>query len=64
MISGDVTIDCPDEAHKYQNKIEDSLQAKLGFQLKTGDSILTHFEGLSIQSARKRSRRKSKVFER
>ena len=63
-LSGDVTIDCPEDATRYQNKIEDSLQSKLGFQLKTGDSILTHFDSISLQSGRKRNRRKSKVFER
>ena len=65
MFSGDVTIDCSDDAQKYQNKIEETLQSKLGFKLKTGDSILTHFDSMSLQSAKKsRSRRKSKVFER
>ena len=64
MSSGDVTIDCSDDAQKYQNKIEESLQSKLGFKLKTGDSILTHFDSMSLQSAKKRSRRKSKVLER
>ena len=61
---GDVTIDNSEDANKYQNKIEESLQSKLGFQLKTGDSILTHFDNISLQSSRKRNRRKSKVFER
>ena len=65
MFSGDVTIDCSDDAQKYQNKIEETLQSKLGFKLKTGDSILTHFDSMSLHSAKKsRSRRKSKVFER
>lgn len=45
-------------------KIEDSLQHKLGFELKTGDSILTQFENLSLQPYMKKSRKKSKVFER
>jgi len=61
---GDVTIECEDDAYRYQVKIEESLQYQLGFQLKPGDIILTHFDSIPGQSCTKKGRRRSKVFER
>jgi len=62
---GDVTIECEDDAYRYQVKIEESLQYPLGFQLKKGDTILTHFDSSTGHSGQpKRGRRRSKVFER
>jgi hypothetical protein len=61
--SGDSTIESEEEAYRYQRKIEESLEYQLGYQLKIGDTILTHFDSLPGQGGR-RGRRKSKVFER
>ena len=63
-ILGDITIECEEEAFRYQAKIEESLQYQMGFQLKIGDTILTHFDSLPGQNGGKRGRRRSKVFER
>ena len=41
---GDVTIESEEDAYRYQIKIEDSFQKQLGFRLKTGDIIMTHFD--------------------
>merc|ERR1711874_73177 len=60
---GDLTIDCDEEASRYQNKIEDSIQSKLGFHLKAGDTILTHFDN-TANPGKEKKRRKSKVFQR
>ena len=63
MFLGDVTIESDEDAYRYQIKIEESFQKQLGFRLKSGDMILTHFENLPNHN-KKQSRRKSKVFER
>ena len=62
-MSGDFTIECEEEADRYQRKIEDSLEYELGYQLSVGDTILTQFDNLPGMKG-KRGRRKSKVFER
>ena len=65
IFHGDIKIECEDEAYRYQVKIEEALQYQLGFQLKTGDIILTHFDSSTGHSGQaKRGRRRSKVFER
>ena len=61
--SGDFTIESEEEAYRYETEIEESLEYQLGYQLKIGDTILTHFDSLPGQSGR-RGRRRSKVFER
>ena len=61
--SGDFTIESEEEAFRYQRKIEESVEYQLGYQLKIGDTILTHFDSLPGQSGG-RGRRKSKIFER
>ena len=58
-----MTIESDEDAYRYQIKIEESFQKQLGFRLKSGDMILTHFENLPNHN-KKQSRRKSKVFER
>ena len=62
-VVGDVTVESDEDAYRYQIKIEESFQTNLGFRLKTGDMILTHFETLP-NNIKKQGRRKSKVFER
>ena len=59
--SGDVTIESEEEACRYQRKIEESLEYQLGYQLRTGDRILTEFDNLP---GGRRGKRKSKVFKR
>jgi len=61
---GDVTIESEEDAYRYQIKIEESFQRQLGFRLKTGDSILTHFDAMPNENKKQRGRRKSKIFER
>ena len=63
LVPGDVTIESDEDAYRYQVKIEESFQKQLGFRLKSGDMILTHFENLPNNN-KKQGRRKSKVFER
>ena len=62
---GDVTIESEEDAYRYQIKIEDSFQKQLGFRLKTGDIIMTHFDTILTNNNKKqKGRRKSKIFER
>lgn len=61
---GDITLESEEEAFRYQARIEESLQYKLGYHLQIGDTILTHFDSLPGLSGAKGKRRKSKVFER
>ena len=62
--SGDITIESEEEAYRYQSKIEEALQHKLGYQIHIGDTILAHFDNIPGQPGGKGKRRKSKVFER
>lgn len=66
MIAGDVTIESEEDAYRYQIKIEESFQKQLGFRLKTGDIIMTHFDTIITNNGKKQKmpRRKSKIFER
>lgn len=63
---GDVTIESEEDACRYQIKIEESFQKQLGFRLKTGDIIMTHFDTIITNNGKKQKmpRRKSKIFER
>ena len=64
LLAGDVTIESEEDAYRYQIKIEESFQRQLGFRLKTGDSILTHFDAMPNENKKQKGRRKSKIFER
>lgn len=66
IIVGDVTIESEEDACRYQIKIEESFQKQLGFRLKTGDIIMTHFDTIITNNGKKQKmpRRKSKIFER
>ena len=60
-----MTIESEEDAYRYQIKIEDSFQKQLGFRLKTGDIIMTHFDTILTNNNKKqKGRRKSKIFER
>lgn len=61
---GDLTLECDEDAERYQLKIEESLQYRLEFQLRPGDIILTHFDTLPSHRQGKKGRRASKVFQR
>jgi len=61
---GDLTLECEEDAERYQLKIEESLQYRLEFQLRPGDIILTHFDTLPSHRQGKKERRASKVFQR
>ena len=64
VIVGDVTIESDEDAFRYQTKIEESFQKQLGFRLKTGDIIMTHFDNIITNNKKQKGRRKSKIFER
>jgi len=61
---GDLTLECEEDAERYQIKIEESLQQRLDYQLRPGDIILTHFDTLPSHRQGKKERRASKVFQR
>ena len=64
-LKGDVTIETEEDAYRYQIKIEESFQTQLGFRLKTGDIIFTHFDAnLTNNNKKQKGRRRSKIFER
>lgn len=65
VVVGDVTIESDEDAFRYQTKIEESFQKQLGFRLKTGDIIMTHFDNIITNNRKQKGhRRKSKIFER